>query len=152
MNRQHLRIARVILDYKIPRRKVCKQSGLIKLLWILPAHFLPTLQLICRYRGVVKFTVIPVKTGIHTRLERASFLNLATGGFRPVSEYGVTLFRRNDEIKVWKSVSLNLMTLPRVFKQECQVLRQAQDDVNAGSRGCENRGRLRWVDRQGGVN
>ena len=36
--------------------------------------------------GVVKFTVIPVKTGIHIRLERDSFLNLATCGFRPVSE------------------------------------------------------------------
>ena len=32
--------------------------------------------------GVVKFTVIPVKTGIHISLERDSFLNLATCGFR----------------------------------------------------------------------
>ena len=61
--------------------------------------------------GVVKFTVIPVKTGIHIRLERDSFLNLATCGFRPVSEYGVTVFRRNDRIGRWLNV-FPILTTP----------------------------------------
>ena len=56
---------------------------------------------------MVKFTVIPVKTGIHILLERDSFLNLATCGFRPVSEYPEyrgTLFRRNDRIGRWMNL------------------------------------------------
>ena len=46
--------------------------------------------LVTNLGGMVKFTVIPVKTGIHIRLERDSLLNLATCGFRPrIGEPGV---------------------------------------------------------------
>ena len=71
--------------------------------------------------GVVIFNVIPVKTGIQIHPNHETTFEMPNWGFRPVSEYPaypeypayrVTLFRRNDEIKVRKDGSLILTTPP----------------------------------------
>ena len=61
----------------------------------------------------VKFTVIPVKTGIQMPPNHENTFEMPNCGFRPVSEnpeYRGTLLRRNDEIKVRKDGSLILST------------------------------------------
>ena len=85
--------------------------------------------------GVVKFTVIPVKTGIQIRLERDGFLNLATCGFRPVSEnpeYRVTLLRRNDRIGRWMNVFPSLTTPPRAIAFQLLTAQQPSFRLKAG--------------------